>query len=74
MTTPQHPTPNALFSRMETHGFDPEKDQELFEWADHWAFSNQFMKLSDDEFFDLFMDSYGVSMYVNYGIVPESDD
>lgn len=63
-----------LRARMEGTGFDPDKDAELFEWADHWLYSNQLMTVSGDDLFQMFMDSYGVSLYTTHGIVPEDDD
>lgn len=63
-----------LYAQMETHGWNREEDKELFEYAERWSFSNQFMDVSSKALFDLFVDSYGVSTYNKFGFVPDDDE
>ncbi|UDL15971.1 hypothetical protein QEH42_gp247 [Microbacterium phage Pumpernickel] len=74
MPTPLEQLRSRLFENMETLGYSREDDSDLFDYANRWCISNQNMNLSPDEFFELFMQSYGVSLYNEHGIVPEDDD
>lgn len=74
MTTPLPVLRESLYEQMDLFGFDREDDAELYEYAERWSLSNQWLDVSPKVFFDMFIDSYGVSTYQTFGFVPEDDD
>ena len=74
MTTPLQARLDSVFEQIEVYGYDREKDTELFEYAERWVTSNQYLDVSDKMLFDTFITSYGVTTYETHGFVPEDDD
>lgn len=74
MTTPLEPRLSFIFEQLEAREYDRDKDRALFEYAERWTTSNQFMDVPDTVLFEMFIASYGVSTYDEFGFVPEDDD
>ncbi|QIG57923.1 hypothetical protein SEA_PAULODIABOLI_238 [Microbacterium phage PauloDiaboli] len=74
MPTPLEARLDSVFGQIEVYGYDRETDAPLFEYAERWVTSNQFMDVSDKALFDMFITSYGVTTYDKFGFVPEDDD
>lgn len=74
MTTPLQARLDSVFEQIDIYGYDRVKDAELFEYAERWVTSNQYLDVSDKMLFDMFITSYGISTYEEFGFVPEDDD
>lgn len=74
MTTPPAVWRDEFFELIEADGFDRKKDADIFEWAERWALSNQLLPGPAATVFDLFTQSYGWSLYLEHGVVPDDED